>query len=325
MKVPPDLLAFLRKHDDFFIATHINPEGDALGSTLALSMALGTLGKNTIVYERDSIPEFYRFLPGHEKFIHSVQDIQPSTRNLILLDCNTPERAGIEGLNFKSSTVIDHHETETDFGDIKWIEPQAAATGIMIFNLLREMSVELTREIATNLYSAIAIDTGTFRFGNTNAEVLKVAAELAEAGAKPGFISNNLYETWSEKRFHLLVMALNTLEIRDNIAFTYVSREMFKKTGAGPEDTENFSSFPRMMKDIIISAFFRETDENEWKVSLRSKGDVNVAQISAFFKGGGHKNAAGYKIKAPLEDARDALLKIIALSAHMPVINRASG
>jgi bifunctional oligoribonuclease and PAP phosphatase NrnA len=312
MKVPTELLSHLIGKNDFFIATHINPEGDALGSSLALSAALETMGKKTILYDRDGVPDFYSFLPGQERFIQTVQGIQTSSLNLVLLDCNTPERAGIEGVSFKSSIVIDHHETETDFGDTRWIKPKAAATGLMIFYIIKELGVELTKEIAVNLYTAIAIDTGTFRFGDTTAEVLSVASELAEAGARPGYIANNLYETWSGKRFSLLVMALNTLEIKNSIAFTYVDKKMYKKTGAGPEDTENFSGFPRMMQDIRISAFFRETGDNEWKVSLRSRGEVNVARIAELFKGGGHKNAAGYKVKAPLESAKELLLKSVA-------------
>jgi phosphoesterase RecJ-like protein len=308
VKVPHDLISFLKKENGFFLATHINPEADALGSSLALSMALGTLGKETVVYDRDGVPEFCKFLPRHERVVSSTANIAPSEMNLVLLDCNTPERAGIEGLNFKSVAVIDHHRTEKDFGDIKWIVPEAAATGVMVFYLLKKLGVKLTQEMAVNLYTAIAIDTGTFRFGSTTSDVLKVAAELADAGVKPGFISNSLYESWTEKRFHLLIMMLNTLEIRDGVAFTYVTREMFNKTGTGPEDTENFAGFPRMMKDIIMSAFFRETGGNEWKVSLRSKGDTDVAKIAESFRGGGHKNAAGYEIKADLESAKKYLL-----------------
>lgn len=308
MRIPPKLISFLREKDKFFIATHINPEGDALGSSLALSMALETLGKSTLVYDRDPVPEFYKFLPGYERFVRSSSHIIPSTFNLVLLDCNTPERAGIEGLHFKHSTVIDHHETETDFGNIKWVESKAAATGMMIFYLIKKLRIKVTKEIATNLYTAIAIDTGTFRYANTTADVLRVAAELVEAGANPALISNSLYETWSEKRFLLLTMALNTLEIRENVAFTFVTKDMYKKTGAGPEDTENFSSYPRMMKDVKISAFFREIGDNHWKVSLRSKREINVAEIAARFDGGGHKNAAGYKIKASIESAKESLL-----------------
>lgn len=311
MKVPPELLSFFKEEDKFFIATHINPEGDALGSSLALSIALETLGKSTLVYDRDPVPEFYTFLPGYERFIRLTSNITPSSFNVVLLDCNTPERAGIEGLHFKHSAVIDHHETETDFGNIRWVEPEAAATGIMIFYLLKGLGIQITRELAINLYTAIAIDTGTFRYGNTTAEVLRVAAELVDAGASPSFISTGLYETWSEKRFHLMIMALNTLEIRDYVASIFVTNDMYKKTGAGPEDTENFPSFPRMMKDVKISAFFREIGDNHWKVSLRSKKEINVAEIAGQFGGGGHKNAAGFRIKGSLESAKETLLNQI--------------
>jgi phosphoesterase RecJ-like protein len=271
-------------------------------------MALNAIGKKTLLFDRDGVPAFYRFLPDHEKIMHDPTMVKASDFNLLLLDCNTPERAGIEGLTFRQSAVIDHHETESDFGDIRWIEPKAAATGLMIFYLIKALGLGISKEMAVNLYTAIAIDTGTFRFGNTTAEVLRVASELADAGAKPSFVSSNLYETWSEARFNLLRMALRTLEIRNGIAFTYVNREMYGETGAGPEDTENFSSFPRIVKDIRISAFFREIADDYWKVSLRSKGDVNVATVASHFDGGGHKNAAGYFARAPLEAAKEALL-----------------
>ncbi len=311
MKVPPKLLTFLKGENRFFIATHINPEGDAIGSSLALSMALESIGKKTVLYDRDPIPEFYRFLPGHERFINSISPLITSHLPLILLDCNSLERAGLDGLSFEYSAVIDHHETETGFGDVRWVKPEAAATGMMVFYLIKELGVKITGEMAMNLYSAVAGDTGTFRYGNTTAEVLKVSAELIEAGASPAYISNSLYEVWSEKRFALLIMALNTLEIRDNVAITVVTKEMYEKTGAGPEDTENFSNFPRMMRDIKISAFFREIGDNYWKVSLRSKGDINVARIATLSEGGGHKNAAGCKIKANLKSAKASLLKAV--------------
>jgi phosphoesterase RecJ-like protein len=271
-------------------------------------MALSSLGKESVVYDRDGVPELCKFLPKHERVVRSTANISPSATNLILLDCNTPERAGIEGVGFRRVAVIDHHRTERDFGDIRWIVPEAAATGIMVFYLLKELGVKMTQEMAVNLYAAIAIDTGTFRFGNTTSDVLKVAAELADAGVKPGFIANSLYETWTESRFRLLIMALNTFEIKDLVAFTHVTGEMFRQTGAGPEDTENFVGFPRMMNEIVISAFFRETGKNEWKASLRSKGDTDVARIAKSFKGGGHRNAAGYEIKADLESAKKLLL-----------------
>ena len=309
MKVPRKLLSFFKKEKKFFIATHVNPEGDALGSSIALSMALESLGKKTLLYDKDKVPHYYRYLPGNENFISSIPPSVQDEWPLVLLDCNALDRAGIAGMNFRYSLVIDHHETESPFGDIRWIEPHAAATGMMIFPIIKKLGVPITKDVAVNLYSAIAIDTGTFRYGNTTADVLRVSAELIDAGAHPASIASNLYETWSRKRFRLLAMVLHTLEIRNNIAITFVTREMFRKTGTAPEDTESFSGFPRRIEDITISAFFREISNNSWKVSLRSRGDVNVATIATHFKGGGHKNAAGYRISASLNAAKKALIQ----------------
>lgn len=316
MKVPVEIITLLKKEEKFLIVTHINPDGDAIGSSTALSLALGSVGKETLLYDRDPVPKFYRFLPGYERFTNSISSLVTGHWSLILLDCNSPERAGIDNLTFKHSVVIDHHETERDFGDIRWMDTETAATGLMVFYLIKELGIKITRDIAINLYSAISIDTGTFRYSNTTPEVLRVGAELIEAGANPYYISNSLYETWSGGRFDLLIRALNTLEIRDDIAITTITKEMFIKTGTGPEDTENFSNFPRMIQSVRISALFREIDTGLWKVSLRSKGDVNVARIAELFDGGGHKNAAGYKIKADLESAKEALLKAVNGYCH---------
>jgi len=316
VKVPSELLSFIRGERKFFISTHINPEGDALGSSLALAIALESLGKETILY-RDGIPKFYNFLPGIERFTHSKPSLATSHWSLILLDCNTLERAGIEELCFKCSAVIDHHETEKAFGDIKWADPNAAATGVLIFYLIKELGIKITKDIAINLYAAIAIDTGTFRYGNTTSEVLRIASELIEMGANPLSISTSLYETWSRERFALLISALDTFEIINDIAIIVVTQDMYKKTKAFPEDTESFPNVPKVIKDIKVSALFRELDKNYWKVSLRSRTDINVATIALRFDGGGHKNAAGYTIKAELESAKESLLKELSIPSSI--------
>jgi len=279
VEVPHRLLSFLKEEEKFLIATHISPEADAIGSSLALSMALEFLGKKIVLYDKDPVPKVCHFLPTYKKFTNIIPALSSSDFVLILLDCNTLERAGMEGLTFKYSVVIDHHETEENFGDIKWVVPEAAATGMMIFYLIKELGITLTRDMAINLYAAIAIDTGTFRYGNTTSEVLKTAAELVNAGAHPAYISDSLYETWSQGRFNLLIKALNTIEVKGNVAIMFVTREMYKKTGTIPEDTEDFPAVPRIMKDVKVSVFFREIDDNYWKVSLRSKGNINVALL----------------------------------------------
>ncbi len=311
MHIPEELIQFMTREKKFFIATHINPEGDALGSALALSMALESMGKETVVYDRDPVPQLYRFLPGHERFTSSISKLKAQISNLILLDCNEPERAGLDNVPILYSAVIDHHETEKEFGHIRWIEPHAAATGVMVYALLKKLGVQITRDMATNLYTAIAIDTGTFRYSNVTSEVLRAAAELVDMGADPAAIAAGLYETWSKGRFMLLIDVLNTLEMSDRLAITVATKEMFMRTGTSAEDTENFSNFPRMMRGIEVAAFFRETEDG-WKVSLRSRGGVNVAHIAELFHGGGHRNAAGYRTRNDLGKAKEELINAVA-------------
>ncbi len=311
MRVPEELRTFLLKEKAFFIATHVNPEGDALGSSIALAMALESIGKEVLLYDRDPVPHSYRFLPGYEKFKNYYSPSLVSRIPLILLDCNEIERAGLADLKVPCSAVIDHHETLRAFGDIKWITPHAAATGMMVYWLIKEIEVPLTRDMAINIYTAIANDTGTFRYRNTSSEVLRICAELIDFGASPGAISECLYETWSGGRFKLMTDVLQTLDMRGDVAIIHATEEMFQRTGTSASDTENFSNFPRMIDEIRISVFFRKIKEG-WKVSLRSKGDVNVAEIAALFNGGGHRNAAGYKITArDINSAKDEFMKAL--------------
>lgn len=332
IKEPPDeLINFLTRSKNLVLVTHINPEGDALGSTLALGMALERLGKKITFFDRDRVPEFYRFLPGAERFRDSdfkalLNDIKNSIGiidAIILLDCNTPERAGIEVPLEIPLIVIDHHETErlavsspvvtsAPVGGesnslssiVKWIVPGAPATGVLIYYLIKALDIKIDYEMALNLYTAIAIDTGTFRYSNTTPEVLQIAAELLSIGVRPEMVSEALYDSWTTGRFRLLIECLNTLEIDSGIAITHVTEEDFKKTGTSSEDTENFSNFPRMIMDVKVSLFLRQIGPDKWKASLRSKGDINVAKIAERFGGGGHKNAAGFIIEGRLEDIK---------------------
>jgi phosphoesterase RecJ-like protein len=309
MKIPEKILSAFRKEDTFLLAAHISPDGDSIGSCVALCMALNSLGKKALVYSRDPVPKQYRFLPGNERIVSDLKKVAARDPALVLLDCNGPERAGLERIAFRRCIVIDHHETEKGFGDVRWINPHAAAAGLMVYFLIKGLGVRITGDIAVNLYTAIAVDTGTFRYSNTSSEVLRACAELVDYGAEPHLVSEALYESWERKRFDLLVLALNTLEIRNSVAMTHVTKAMFRKTGTKPEDTETFSHFPRRIDTIKISSLFRELGDGEWKASLRSKGEVNVARIAELFGGGGHKNAAGYTIKADLKTAKEALLK----------------
>jgi phosphoesterase RecJ-like protein len=305
------VIAFLKEFDDFLICTHINADADAIGSSVALSLALESMGKSTVLYFKGGVPELYGFLPGTERVRGDLASSDARGRNLLLLDCNAPHRAALEGLAFGRSAVIDHHETASDFGDIRWVDPSVPAAGLMVFQILKDMGVRITRDIAVNLYAAIAMDTGAFRFSNTNAEALRAAAELVDAGAEPGQISDSLYNKWNRNRFRLLCMNLGSIEIVGSVSFSTVSGDMFKETLTTAEDTENFVNFPLLMEDISVSACFRELERNKWKISLRSKGDIDVARVAERFQGGGHKNASGCIIDAELETAKKKLLEAL--------------
>ncbi len=316
MKVPERLIQTLRSEKHFTIASHINPEGDAIGSAIALALVLKRLDKDVSVYIRDGVPEIYRFLP-HCDIVEDTLDVGSlQKRVLIIVDCNEPKRIGFEGeLKCKTSIVIDHHETRKDYGDIRWIEPACAATGLMIYYLIRELRVVITPDIATNLYVAIAVDTGTFRYENTTSEVFRAVADLVDRGASPGWIAINLYESWSTERFNLLREMLNTLEIHNSgplkVAITVITEDMFKKTGTDASDTEDFSNVPRILKEVDVSVLFRQDGPNKWKASMRSKGDVNVATVAKEFGGGGHRNAAGFITEGDLEEIKAEVIEKI--------------
>lgn len=319
MVPPSELMDFLKKEDNFIIATHYSPDADGLGSALALSMALRKLGKKTLLLDRDSVPNQCRFMPGHEEFQTLEAFLSSGSgdfRNLVLVDCNdltriSSNKSQISNLKFQISAVIDHHESERPFGDIRWIRPDSPATGIMVYYILKELCVEITKELAVNLYAAIAVDTGNFRHANTTADALRIAAEMAGAGAKPHEISMELYESWSDGRFMLFRKALNTLQIEECISIITVTLKMLEETGTTPDDTENLVEFPRIMKKIAVSILFREIGEDHYKVSLRSKGGINVARVAETFKGGGHKNAAGCTVSADIETAKNKVLEAV--------------
>lgn len=304
-----NILAFLEEEDNLILSAHINPEGDAIGSCLAMAEILRTKGKKAAVYLRDPVPEIYRFLPGWEKITNSLP---PNTRDfvLLLLDCARTERAAIaQDVPFKRIAVIDHHEIDCPQGDVCWIDPGASATGLMIYDLARKLGVPLTKELALNIYTAISTDTGMFRYDNTTPEAFEAAAELVRTGASPSQVAENVFETWTKERMSLLCLALSSLEVRNGIAVISISRDMFKKTGTILEDTEFFTAFPRMLKGVKIAAIITEIQKGQIKASIRSKGNVNVRALAEVFGGGGHMKASGFRVNGTLKEAREAFFK----------------
>ncbi|MCX8034128.1 MAG: bifunctional oligoribonuclease/PAP phosphatase NrnA [Thermodesulfovibrio sp.] len=318
MNPPEDLINILKKEDNFLILTHSTPDGDALGSCLALKFFLEKLNKKVEIFAEKPIPLQYRFLPGID-YIKDLKEITLKNLNvLILVDCNKIKRVSyereilkkIESFNGKTF-VIDHHiiDDQDDNRSIKWIDPQKAATGILIYNLIKSMKGKITEEIAVNLYTAIIVDTGNFQFDNTTEEVFSIATELVKAGAKPSYIYQQCFESWRENRFKLFIRMLNNLEILPPLALSYISKSDFQDTNTKESDTERFVEFLRILNDINLTVLFREIETDLIKVSLRSKGDIDVSLIAREFGGGGHKNAAGYRTKGSLKYSRNQLIK----------------
>ncbi len=310
-RCPDGLISHLQEADDFRIAVHVFPDGDAIGSALALALGLRAMGKRATVYSKDVIPQMFGYLPAVEDFKDISVISRPDTTKatLIVVDCNSPQRAGLPEVRFKKTIVIDHHLTETDFGDIRWVKPDYPATGLMVYFLLKALGVSLTTDIATNVYTALCIDTGTFRFSNTTAETLLVGAELVNAGVNPSVVANHIYNTWSAARFLLLKDVLNSVEIHNKLAMTFITEAMLRQTGARSEDSDNFVNFPIMIETVVVSALFKEVGPDKWKVSLRSRGDIDVSVIAQEFGGGGHRNAAGFRISGSLVNVKQRLIQ----------------
>jgi phosphoesterase RecJ-like protein len=316
MRVSPRLLDLIKDARDFLIVSHINPEGDAIGSCLALAIALKRIGKKVHVLNKCPVPEILKFLPSSELFKQKAPRRQFDV--LFVVDCNTIERTGFDSLKAKNTIIVDHHILPAHIkrairsGSVfSFTDPDASATGELVYKLLKALKIRIDKKIATNLYTAILVDTGGFRYSNTTPESLVIASALVEAGAEPWQITKEVYENIPYNTMNLLALAFSTLERRDGVAWMTVTQDMFKKTGTTTEDTENFVDYPRKVKGIEVAVFFREDGKESCKVSFRSKGSINVQKIAERFGGGGHAAAAGCNLKGSLQKVRSKVLRVV--------------
>ena len=315
-----DIVRILRERGRFVLCTHYNPDGDALGSLLALADILERMGKEVLCFLEAAIPSAYRFLPGSGRVQTDISTVQDFMRiagddgALIALDCGDAKRLGKYGLELLGCPpclVIDHHHDNPGFGTYNWIAPKSAATGEMIFDLAQALGVTLSPEAAECLYVAISTDTGSFHYAGTSSHTFEVAAELVRCGADPAVLANKLYNDSTLGRLRLLREVLATLEMyeKDRIAIIRVSQAMRDRTFTTMEDTEYFINFPRAIHSVRVAVFLKEIEPGHVSVSLRAKGRCDVSCIAAEFGGGGHKNASGCTIrKASMDEVRDALL-----------------
>jgi phosphoesterase RecJ-like protein len=289
----------------FVISSHARPDGDSIGSQLAMAFALRELGREVQIVNADPAPEQFIAFPGTSE-IQVAQAVRQDFDAAIIMECSSLGRTGVSGLDRFFVINIDHHPGNSMFGAINWFDGKAAACGEMVFDVVRALGVPLTPEIATHIYVAILTDTGSFHYSSISARTFDICRQAIEAGVNPEATARQIYDSSTLGRLKLLAAVLNTLEIDDEgrTATIYMDRQMAQRVGATYDDTEGLVNLPLTVKEIEAVALFKETGDGEWRVSLRSKGDVNVATIAAQFGGGGHKNAAGCTVHGRLEEAR---------------------
>ncbi len=302
----------------FFLTTHLNPDGDAVGSILAFKSILGKIGHDPVLYMKDPVPENFNFLPGSEKIIHEVNGISGRTFDLaIVVDSTDWMRTGgpfEPEISFKRVVNIDHHKSNINFGDINLVDTEASATSEIIYDLLDVMGLPLSLDVATCIYTGIMTDTGCFTYSNTNARAFEISEKLVRAGVAPDMVAEEVNENYSVSRLLLLKMALETLEFNADkrIGAITISQEMFNKTKSGPHIIEGFIDYPRFVSGVKVALLFRELPGGGvYKVSFRSRNPLDVAKIAGTFGGGGHMNASGCTIEGSLPDVKAEVFRVV--------------
>jgi len=309
------VIEILKEKDFFLITAHINPEGDSIGSQLALSNLLERLNKKHLMVNRDAIPDNLKFLPGVEKIIFSMPEhFQPQVA--LVLDCPVKRRVGtVEPAVDKADVVvnIDHHVSNEFFGDINWVEAEMSSIGEMIYHLYEKIGVEIDKDTAIAMYSAILTDTGMFNYDNTSGKTHQIAGKLLEKGIDPSSVFNEIYEKKSFAQIRILGKVLSGIQIEEEgkIAYMSLTSDMYAEESVNDVSTEEFINYLRSIKGVEVAIFFKQNPDNREivDVSFRSSGDVDVNMIASRLGGGGHKRASGCKLTCGLDEAKKEVLQ----------------
>jgi bifunctional oligoribonuclease and PAP phosphatase NrnA len=310
-----EVVSVLREKETFLIVGHVNPEGDAIGSAVALALALRGIGKKAEVINRDPLPRQLAFL-YYEGIVSQREAVTEAVDVMVVVDCGDLKRTGFfEGAPPPIDVLvnIDHHITNPRFGDVNWVVPEATATGEMIYDLLKRMQIPLTPLIATSLYTALLSDTGAFRYANTNGKSLRIGAELIEKGADPALIARGLFEIIRPEKLKLLGEVLARMELSPDkkVAWVEVTQAQLEKTKTIEADTEDFIDYPRLIKGVEAAVFFREVNPRQYKISLRSEGKIDVSALAMQWGGGGHRNAAGCTMAGSRDEIKNRVLSSV--------------
>jgi len=295
----------IRDSDDFLILSHVDPDGDALGSQSALTLALRKMGKKAAAAVNVPVPKRYRFLPFAGSCL--VTEAPPPHRVCITLDVGDLRRLREDARREEYGRIlnIDHHVSNTLFGDVNWVDPEACAAGEMVWGLLKTLGIEPDRDILDSIYASILADTGRFQYSNTTPRVFHLAAELAEAGADIHGVCRKIFSSESEAALRVLRAGLGNLKTHEGgrIGSVTLSWKEFREAGAAEDDTDNLINFVRKVETVEVALYLRERSDGVFKMSLRSRNGVDVSKIALSFGGGGHPYAAGALLEGPLEKA----------------------
>jgi phosphoesterase RecJ-like protein len=304
----------VRTHQDFAVVSHVRPDGDSLGSQLALALALESCGKSVRVMGRDPVPGRFAALPGADKVI--VGDaIDRGYDAVFVLECGNLDRPGISGLGDQFVINIDHHHSTAPFGRINWIDPAACAVGEMVYRLISVLDIGVTPDIATNVYVAILTDTGSFQFPSTTAETFRLAADLADRGADVSSIAMSTFYANPLDKVRKMGILLNamTIECDGRVVVTALTRDDLEGHGVSPDDTDidGLINYPMTIRGVDVAILFQELRPGRYRVSLRSKSAADVSGVAAEFGGGGHRKAAGCQVSGPFETVRLKILDAV--------------
>lgn len=308
-----DIIAAISSSKNVIITGHIMPDGDSIGSTLALGLALEKLGKKVTMACPDAVPESFLFLPGADR-IHCGVPKNDEYDTIFVVDCSTPDRVGEEMQELLNGNItvvnIDHHINGVQFADVSYVDSSAAATGEIIFDLLDELGV-IDVDIAINLYAAILTDTGSFRYEATTSLTHRRVAKLLEFGINVSRVTKHLFDEKPLEVFMVLKQALKNLYISKcgRAAWISINWDELQKIGAKDEHTRGLVNYPRSIKGVKIALMFREPSPGLVKVSIRSNDDIDVSKIAAEFGGGGHKRAAGCLIEGDIKTIKEKVIE----------------
>ena len=290
------------------LTTHRSPDGDGIGSQIALYHALKDTGRNVYMHNRDSVPRIYRFLPGTDAVSEGEDFAQEDVDLIISLDAGSRSRLGFPDIFFEDRILldIDHHASNDRFGDINLLEIKACSTGAIVFELIERLGLRLSSAIATAIYVTVLTDTSSFHNAATTADTFDLAAKLVRAGAEPWPIARHIYESHRRELINLLLTCLKTIDLRDGgrSAWLHVNATMYENTGGDAQDTEGLIEYARSLQGVEIAIFLRPEIEMSWKVTFRGKYDADVGALAVSLGGGGHHHAAGCTMPGTFEEVQ---------------------